>query len=82
MKRTLADLAAVRDRRPVRVVEVTGSGAESARLREIGFCAGATVRFVRRAPLGDPAMYEVRGAVLSLRRGEAGRIRVRQAATS
>lgn len=79
MDRTLADMADSRDRRPVEIAEVTGGGAESRRLREIGFCAGAAVRFVRRAPFGDPAMYELRGALLSLRRTEARRIRVRQA---
>ena len=68
-----------RDERPVEIAEVTGGGAESRRLREIGFCAGAPVRFVRRAPLGDPAMYELRGALLSLRRSEARWIRVRRA---
>ncbi len=76
MVRTLADLADSRDERPVEIAEVSGSGAASRRLREIGFCAGAPVRFVRRAPLGDPAMYELRGALLSLRRAEARRIRV------
>ena len=79
MDRTLADMADSRDRRLLEIVEVTGGGAESRRLREIGFCAGGAVRFVRRAPFGDPAMYELRGALLSLRRNEARRIRVRHA---
>ncbi len=78
MDRTLADMSDARDERPVEIAEVSGDGAESRRLREIGFCAGAPVRFVRRAPLGDPAMYELRGALLSLRRTEARRIRVRR----
>lgn len=80
MERTLADMADSRDERLLEIVEVTGGGAESRRLREIGFCAGAAVRFVRRAPFGDPAMYELRSALLSLRRTEARRIRVRRAA--
>ena len=76
MARTLADVADAGDVRMLEISEVIGAGADSRRLREIGFCAGAPVRFVRRAPLGDPAMYELRGALLSLRRSEARRIQV------
>ena len=77
MDRTLAELADSGDDRLVEIAGVAGNGPVSWRLREIGFCRGAEVRFVRRAPLGDPALYEVRGATLSLRRSEASRIRVR-----
>ncbi|MCY3932548.1 MAG: FeoA domain-containing protein [Acidobacteria bacterium] len=80
MDRTLADVADASDERLLEIAEVTGTGADSRRLREIGFCAGAPIRFVRRAPLGDPAMYELRGALLSLRRSEARRIRVHRVA--
>ena len=79
MDRTLADVADASDGRLLEIAEVTGNDADSRRLREIGFCAGAPIRFVRRAPLGDPAMYELRGALLSLRRREARRIRVHRA---
>ena len=80
MDRTLADVADASDERLLEIAEVTGTGTDSRRLREIGFCAGAPIRFVRRAPLGDPAMYELRGALLSLRRSEARRIRVHRVA--
>lgn len=81
MDRTLAELADSGDDRLVEIADVTGDGPVSWRLREIGFCRGAEVRFVRRAPLGDPAMYELHGATLSLRRSEASRIRVRSGAS-
>ena len=81
MDRTLADMADSGDKRVVEIAGVSGSGPVSFRLREIGFSRGATVRFVRRAPLGDPALYELHGAILSLRRSEASRIRVRPAAS-
>ena len=80
MDRTLADVADARDGRLLEIAEVTGTGAAIRRIREIGFCTVAPVRFLRRAPLGDPAMYELRGALLSLRRSEAQRIRVHRAA--
>ncbi len=79
MDRTLAQFADSGDDRLVEIAEVTGGGPIAWRLREIGFCRGTRVRFVRRAPLGDPAMYELHGATISLRRSEARRIRVRPA---
>ena len=35
------------------------------------------VRVVRRAPLGGPGVYELRGYQLCLRREDAARVRVR-----
>lgn len=77
MNRTLAELADAGDDRLVEIAEVTGDDPVNRRLREIGFCRGVEVRFVRRAPLGDPAMYELHGATISLRSSEASRVRVR-----
>ena len=59
-----------------RVVRVHGNGPWSDRLRELGFCPGTEVRLDRRAPLGDPLLFTLRGSQLSLRRGEAVRIEV------
>jgi Fe2+ transport system protein FeoA len=47
------------------------------RLLDLGFVPGTPVRVLRRAPLGDPVEYELRGYRLCLRRTEAMRIRVR-----
>ena len=46
------------------------------RLLDLGFIPGTPVRVVRRAPLGDPCVYELRGAQLCLRRSEARRVLV------
>jgi Fe2+ transport system protein FeoA len=46
------------------------------RLLDLGFTPGSRVRVVRRAPLGDPVEYELRGSRICLRRSEAERIRV------
>ena len=59
------------------VTAVDGDGAIGRRLLDLGFVPGTVVRVVRRAPLGDPVEYELRGARLCLRRSEAARIRVR-----
>ena len=47
------------------------------RLLDLGFVPATEVRVLRRAPLGDPVEYELRGTRLCLRRTEAERIWVR-----
>lgn len=59
------------------VVGVAGHGPIDQRLRDLGFLPGTPVRMLRRAPLGDPVEYELRGYRLCLRRSEAARVRVR-----
>ena len=46
------------------------------RLLDLGFIPGTPVRVVRRAPLGDPVSFELRGSRICLRRSEAARILV------
>jgi Fe2+ transport system protein FeoA len=68
------------DLRPGETGEVCRVEAETrlaTRLADLGFCPGTPVRVVRRAPLGDPVLYELRGYQIALRRGEAHRIRIR-----
>ena len=59
-----------------RVSAVDGATALGRRLLDLGFVPGTDVRVVRRAPLGDPVEYELRGYRLCLRRSEALRIHV------
>lgn len=53
------------------VVRVEGPPALRRRLMEMGVVRGARIRMVRKAPLGDPIEYEVKGYNLSLRAREA-----------
>lgn len=46
------------------------------RMEDLGFSAGTTVTSLRRAPLGDPTIYRIRGYELSLRKREARHIMV------
>ncbi|MFN8196066.1 MAG: FeoA family protein [Nocardioidaceae bacterium] len=46
------------------------------RLCDLGFAPGTEVEVVRRAPLGDPVVYRLRGFEICLRRAQAGAIRV------
>jgi ferrous iron transport protein A len=59
------------------VDEVTGDPGVGQRLRDLGFIPGTPVRVIRRAPLGDPILYELRGYRIALRRSEGRQIRVR-----
>lgn len=72
--RALAELAPGSS---ARVESVDGSSPVGRRLLDLGFVPGTRVHVVRRAPLGDPVVYELRGMRLCLRRSEARRIRVR-----
>ena len=53
------------------VVSVTGDTDLRRRLLEMGFCNGAHVEVIRRAPLGDPTEFRLRGYHLSLRDEQA-----------
>jgi ferrous iron transport protein A len=61
-----------------RVESVDPGSAIGRRLLDLGFVPGTEVRVVRRAPLGDPVEYELRGYRLCLRRSEALQIRVQR----
>jgi len=60
-------------------VDRNGSPAGQ-RLVDLGLLPDTPVRVIRRAPLGDPVEYALRGYRLCLRRSEAARIRVRRRA--
>ena len=44
------------------------------RLREIGLIPDTVITCVGRSPFGDPAAYEIRGAVIAIRDADASRI--------
>jgi ferrous iron transport protein A len=59
------------------IVAVDGSGPEGARILDLGFLPRTRIEVLRRAPLGDPTAFRLRGTQLCLRRREADRIRAR-----
>ncbi len=71
--RTLSDLRAG-ERAVVR--DLDASGETRRRLQDIGLIQGTAVECLRRSPLGDPVAYRIRGAVMALRRTDAGRVEV------
>jgi ferrous iron transport protein A len=60
-----------------RVLDIEGEQDEIARrLDDLGLRRGVEVRVLRRAPLGDPTVFELHGYQLCLRRSESARVRV------
>ncbi|MEZ4332483.1 MAG: FeoA family protein [Myxococcota bacterium] len=62
--------------RLVRVVGIAGDDAIARRLGDLGVRVGARIECLRRAPLGDPSVFELCGYQLCLRRTESVRVRV------
>lgn len=56
------------------IARVDAADGIGRRLLDLGFIPGTPVRVVRRAPLGDPVSFELRGSRICLRRTEAARI--------
>lgn len=71
---TLADTAPGQN---VVIVGIDDASPGGRRLLDLGFLPGTRVEVLRRAPLGDPTSYRLRGAVFCLRASEAALIRVR-----
>ncbi len=67
-------------------VEVTGlrerTTAVGQRLSDLGLLPGTAVDVVRRAPLGEPTVFELRGYQLCLRRREAALVEVTPVGTA
>lgn len=54
----------------------TGECGQGRRLEDLGVITGTIVKVERRAPLGDPTIYEVRHARLAMRRNDAALVQV------
>jgi Fe2+ transport system protein FeoA/Mn-dependent DtxR family transcriptional regulator len=59
-----------------RVAEVRGAGKHQRRMLDMGFVPGAGVTVIRKAPLGDPIEYRVKGTAVALRREDADSVLV------
>ncbi len=74
--KALLDLSRLAPGERARVLGVTSQGAMRRRLQELGLLAGAWVECLGKSPLGDPAAYRVRGAVIALRQDDARAVTV------
>ncbi len=58
------------------VTQINAGGTVRRRLLDLGLVPGTRVEVVRRSPLGDPVAYNIRGAVIALRKEESCRVLV------
>ncbi|MDO1527949.1 FeoA family protein [Fulvimonas sp. R45] len=64
-----------------RVDDAHAADAIAQRLRDLGFVPGEPVRVVARGPMGgDPLLIQIGSTRFALRRGEAARVEVAEAA--
>nr|WP_261399395.1 FeoA family protein [Streptomyces misionensis] len=61
-------------------IEESVEPSTARRLFDLGFAPGAEVTVLRRAPLGDPVVYQVVEYEIALRKEQAAGIRVRRTA--
>lgn len=67
-------LSELRNGERLTITQVVGSGAFKARLGEMGFVAGKTVKRIYASPLGNPVVFELMGCQIALRKEESDRI--------
>jgi len=58
------------------VTEVAAEGLTRRRLLDLGLVPGTRVEVVRRSPVGDPIAFNIRGAIIALRKEVAGQVLV------
>lgn len=75
---TSLSLAELQPGEKARVAQVLGSGALRQRLLDMGLLPNVVVEVQRLAPAGDPIWIKVQGFQLSLRKSEAGVVRMRR----
>ncbi|MBN1467058.1 metal-dependent transcriptional regulator [candidate division KSB1 bacterium] len=60
------------------VVDIKGGGKHQRRMLDMGFVPGAEIDVMRRAPLGDPVEYRIKGTAVALRQIDADTIMVEE----
>ncbi|MFP3896241.1 MAG: FeoA domain-containing protein [Anaerolineales bacterium] len=61
-----------------RVVEIKGEGTHQRRMLDMGFVPGAEVAVLRKASLGDPIEYRIKGTGIAMRRTDANSVMVEE----
>ena len=50
--------------------------SDNRRLKDLGLVTGTKIKCVLRSPLGEPAAYRIRGAIMAIRKEDALKIGV------
>ncbi len=70
------DLSSLRPGQCAAVQALSASGPMRRRLQDIGLIRGTIVECLGASPLGDPAAYLIRGAVIALRGQDAAGVQI------
>jgi len=57
-----------------KVKKLIAEGSSRRRLLDLGLICDTTVESLQKSPAGDPIAYQIRGAVIALRKEEASKI--------
>jgi len=57
-----------------RVKALQAGGSIEMRLRDLGVIEGTLITCLGKSPLGDPTAYQIRGAVIALRKEDAAKV--------
>ncbi|NLK99922.1 MAG: ferrous iron transport protein A [Clostridiales bacterium] len=60
----------------VKVDDLTSTGYLRERMLALGLTKGARVEVIRRGPSGDPTVFNIRGAMIALRKEEASLVTI------
>ena len=71
-----SQLSGLRPGQTAIVRHLSAEGAMRRRLQDMGLIEGTKVECIGISPLGDPAAYLIRGAVVALRKSDAGGIAI------
>jgi len=61
----------------VQIYELLSTGLPRRRMLDLGIIPGTIITVVRKSPLGDPIAYNIRGAMIALRKEESDQILVK-----
>jgi ferrous iron transport protein A len=61
-----------------KIIQIKGKGLARRRILDMGMIPGTELEVIKRAPLGDPIEFKIKGYNLTLRKNEAEQVIVQQ----
>jgi ferrous iron transport protein A len=71
---TESALSQINPGKRVKIIQIKGKGSARRRILDMGMIPGAELEVIKRAPLGDPIEFKIKGYNLTLRKNEAEQI--------
>lgn len=76
MSLQITSLNMIQEGNSVKIKEILSTSSIKRRLLDIGFIEGTSVTCLLKSPLGDPIAYQIRGAIIALRKEDSQHILV------